>query len=309
MQVEALKKIPALRNVQLYRPGYAIEYDYFDPTQLSHDLQTKLIKGLYFAGQINGTTGYEEAAAQGLIAGINAALSIKGIDSLVLGRDQDYIGVLIDDLVIKGVDEPYRMFTSRAEYRILLRQDDADRRLTPIGKSIGLVDNERWNVFQTKQDWVGKLNDFIRNTKLSPTSGINHYLEKIKSKPITQRTSIADLIKRPYIILKEVLKYADEAERLLKDMPEAILEEVIDEVEILTKYEGYITREKDLAEKTLRLENVRISEDFDFNSLQQLSTESRQKLSAIKPRTIGAASRIPGVSPADIQILLLKIRN
>ena len=305
VQVEALKQIPALRNVQIYRPGYAIEYDYFDPTQLGHDLQTKQISGLYFAGQINGTTGYEEAAAQGLMAGINAARSVKGEEPLILGRDQAYIGVLIDDLVIKGVDEPYRMFTSRAEYRILLRQDDADRRLTPIGKEIGLVDKFRWNVYKQKQESIEALDKFIKETKLTPQTGINEYLQEKNSQPIRQRTSIAELVKRPNLTLAELLKYADSS----VEIPDNLREEVIDEVEILNKYDGYITREKDLAEKTLRLEHVKIPDKFDYDKMHQLSIESRQKLTAIRPKTIGAASRIPGVSPADIQILLLKLRN
>lgn len=309
VQVEALKRIPALRNVQVYRPGYAIEYDYFDPTQISHDLQTKLIGGLYFAGQINGTTGYEEAAAQGLMAGINAALSVMGKEAFVLGRDEAYIGVLIDDLVIKGVDEPYRMFTSRAEYRILLRQDDADFRLTPKGREIGLVDNLRWNLYISKQESIRKLDEYIRNEKLTPDSGINVYLEERGSQPISQRVSIAELIKRPNLNLTELLAYSANAKEIIEGIPEDIREEVIDEVEILVKYDGYIRREKELAEKTLRLEHVRIPDDFDFNQQHQLSIESRQKLSAIRPKTIGAASRIPGVSPADIQILLLKLRN
>lgn len=309
VQIEALKRIPALKNVQFYRPGYAIEYDFFDPTQLNHSLETKKIHGLYFAGQINGTTGYEEAAAQGLIAGINAARAVKGEEPLVLSRDKAYIGVLIDDLVIKGVDEPYRMFTSRAEYRILLRQDDADRRLTPIGRVIGLVDDFRWNLYNSKQDSISRLDSFIKQTKLTPQSGINEYLGDINSQPISQRTSIAELIKRPNVYLNDILNFADEVEGLLETIPNNIREEVIDEVEILNKYDGYINREKDLAEKTLRLEYVKIPDNLDYNTMHQLSIESRQKLTAIRPQTIGAASRIPGVSPADIQILLLKIRN
>lgn len=309
VQVEALQKIPALKNVQVYRPGYAIEYDYFDPTQIGHDLQTKRIEGLYFAGQINGTTGYEEAAAQGLMAGINAALSVKGKDPLILGRDQAYIGVLIDDLVIKGVDEPYRMFTSRAEYRILLRQDDADRRLTPVGREIGLVDEKRWNHFQSKQEFIKELTNSIIKEKPTAESGINDYLAGKGSQTISQRTAISDLLKRPNISLGDLLQYSEESNKIAAEIPESLMEEVIDEVEILLKYEGYITRERDLAAKSQRLEHVRIPDDFDYSGITQLSTESRQKLSNIRPATIGAASRIPGVSPADIQILILKLRN
>lgn len=309
VQIEALKKIPALRNIQVYRPGYAIEYDYFDPTQLGHDLQTKKVEGLYFAGQINGTTGYEEAAAQGLMAGINAALSLKGEEPMILGRDQAYIGVLIDDLTIKGVDEPYRMFTSRAEYRILLRQDDADQRLTPIGRKIGLVDDERWELFNAKTTGIEKLLNYIKEAKITVDSGINAYLLELGDKGIAQKTSIAEIVKRPSARLAEIIKFADGNETILAELPPELSEEIIDEVEILTKYEGYISRERDLAEKTLRLEYVKIPDDFDYSSHKQLSTESRQKLDAIRPKTIGEASRIPGVSPADIQIMLLKLRN
>lgn len=309
VQVEALRKIPALRNVQLYRPGYAIEYDYFDPTQLNHDLQTKLVEGLYFAGQINGTTGYEEAASQGLMAGINAARAVNGLEPLVLERNQAYIGVLIDDLVIKGVDEPYRMFTSRAEYRILLRQDDADKRLTPIGREVGLVDDERWAIFQNKEEGIKGLIEFISHNRISPDSGVNEYLKAKGSKEITNRTLISDLVKRPGLSLKNLMNYSEERDLILSSLPEEIKDEIIDEVEIITKYSGYIDRERDLAAKAVRLESVRIPDGFDYSRLKQLSTESRQKLENIKPKTIGAASRIPGVSPADIQILLLQLRN
>lgn len=309
VQMEALRQISALRNVQFYRPGYAIEYDYFDPTQLSHDLQTKLVEGLYFAGQINGTTGYEEAAAQGLMAGVNAALAVMGKEPLVLKRDQAYIGVLIDDLVIKGVDEPYRMFTSRAEYRILLRQDDADSRLTPLGRKIGLVEDSRWNRFVTKYENVERLGEFAKSTKLEPTVEINEYLLGVDDKSISHRTSIHELVKRPNVRLRDLLKFTDFTEHFSNVDLTDNLGEIIDETEILIKYSGYISREKELAEKSLRLEYVRIPDDFDFMEHKQLSTESRQKLTAIRPKTIGEASRIPGVSPSDIQILLLHLRN
>ena len=308
VQVEAFKKIPALANAQFYRPGYAIEYDFFPPTQLTHDLQAKRVEGLYFAGQINGTTGYEEAAAQGLMAGINAALTLQGKAPLILKRDQAYIGVLIDDLVLKGVDEPYRMFTSRAEYRILLRQDDADLRLTPVGREIGLVDDYRWQVFSEKQNAIKKILEFSKTEKLSPDEDVNSYLREKGSKEITQRTRISELVKRPKLTLGELLLFSENFKDI--EFGEFILrDEAIEEAEIIMKYEGYITRERELAEKTLRLENVRIPDGYDFLSLKSLSTESRQKLTAVRPSTIGEASRIPGVSPADIQILLMQFRN
>lgn len=308
VQMEALQKIPALKNVQFYRPGYAIEYDYFDPTQLTHDLQTKLIRGLYFAGQVNGTTGYEEAAAQGLMAGINAALSVKGKKPLILQRDQAYIGVLIDDLVLKGVDEPYRMFTGRAEFRILLRQDDADLRLTPIGREIGLVDDARYKVFEYKKNKVEELISFCRSNRLVPTNELNSYLKSKGSNPIDRSFSIAELVRRPHIELNSLLEFADFNE-LNNCQSLQTYREIIDETEILLKYEGYIDRERELADKTIRLEGVRIPDGIDYNDMKQLSIESRQKLSAIRPKTIGEASRIPGVSPSDVQILLLKLRN
>lgn len=308
VQVEALRQIPALRNVQFYRPGYAIEYDYFDPTQLTHDLQTKLVDGLYFAGQINGTTGYEEAAAQGLMAGINAALSIRGESPFVLGRDEAYIGVLIDDLVLKGVDEPYRMFTGRAEFRILLRQDDADLRLTPKGKKIGLVDDHRFAIFNAKVEAISKMTEFCKTERMIPSDEFNGYLEEIGSKPITQRTILGELLKRPHVSLQSLLKFCDNVP-VFENVSSELEWQILDETEIQIKYEGYIIRERELAEKAQRLEGVRIPDDMDYDTFKQLSIESRQKLSRIRPKYIGEASRIPGVSPADIQILLLRLRN
>lgn len=309
VQVDALEQIPALKDVQLYRPGYAIEYDYFDPRQLTHDLQTRLVKGLYFAGQINGTTGYEEAAAQGLMAGINASLAVRGEEPLILQRDQAYIGVLIDDLVIKGVDEPYRMFTSRAEYRILLRQDDADLRLTPVGRNIGLVDDARWEIFRRKRDGIERIKLFAETARLTPDCGVNVYLESLAEKPIAERTIVADLVKRPHTSLEKLIRYAEGFSEIENETDPVMLPEILKEVEIMIKYAGYITREKELADKTMRLEHLRIPDNFDYLRLTQLSTEARQKLDRQRPRTIGEASRIPGVSPADVQILLLCIRN
>ena len=313
VQEEALRSVPALKNVQFYRPGYAIEYDYFDPTQLKGSLETKPVNGLYFAGQINGTTGYEEAAAQGLIAGINAALSIKGENPLILKRDEAYIGVLIDDLIIKGVDEPYRMFTSRAEFRILLRQDDADQRLTPVGRKIGLVDDTRWSIFNKKLEDIKLLKEIVLKSKVDADSGINDYLVEIGSKPISRKTNVAELLRRPNVRLKELLQFINEESDIVssgkQDKYTNFSDEIIDQVENQIKYEGYISRERDLAEKMRRLEYVKIPDKFDYSKQTNLSIESRQKLSKVQPPTLGAASRIPGVSPADIQILMLLLRN
>lgn len=308
IQLEALSKTPALKDVQFYRPGYAIEYDYFDPTQLTHDLQTKLVEGLYFAGQVNGTTGYEEAAAQGLMAGINAALSIKGDSPLVLRRDQAYIGVLIDDLVTKGVDEPYRMFTSRAEYRILLRQDDADMRLTPVGHSVGLVDDRRFSIMKGKQRERDELIDWCENTLIKATQENNDLLSEYGTTPLTASVKLSDLIKRPQLNFMNLSNFSIVKERLDK-IQSPIKEEIIESAEILIKYGGYIQREKELADKTLRLEYVKLPEDIDYNSITSISTESRQKLQKIRPATIGQASRIPGVSPADINLLLVLLHR
>lgn len=307
VQLEALRRIPALRNVHFYRPGYAIEYDYFPPTQLGHDLQTRLVAGLYFAGQVNGTTGYEEAAAQGLMAGINAALAAKGEMPLVLGRDEAYIGVLIDDLVTKGVDEPYRMFTSRAEYRILLRQDDADMRLTPIGRRVGLVSDHRYEVMVRKREWRDRLMAFLEREKVSPDGTVNALLVEWGTAPLTAGTRIVELLKRPQLDMARLIGGFPRLAREVGRIDADLRDEVVEAAEILVKYEGYIRRERELADKAQRLENVRIPVGFDFERLQSLSTEARQKLSRQRPATIGMASRIPGVSPADVNILLMML--
>ncbi|MDE5662831.1 MAG: tRNA uridine-5-carboxymethylaminomethyl(34) synthesis enzyme MnmG [Muribaculaceae bacterium] len=307
VQLEALRRIPALRNVHFYRPGYAIEYDYFPPTQLGHDLQTRLVAGLYFAGQVNGTTGYEEAAAQGLMAGINAALATKGEMPLVLGRDEAYIGVLIDDLVTKGVDEPYRMFTSRAEYRILLRQDDADMRLTPIGRRVGLVSDHRYEVMMRKREWRDRLMAFLEREKVSPDGAVNALLVEWGTAPLTAGTRMVELLKRPQLDMARLIGGFPRLAREVGRIDADLRDEVVEAAEILVKYEGYIRRERELADKAQRLENVRIPVGFDFERLQSLSTEARQKLSRQRPATIGMASRIPGVSPADVNILLMML--
>ncbi len=308
VQINALSTIPALSDAQIYRPGYAIEYDFFDPTQLTHSLETKLIPGLFFAGQINGTTGYEEAAGQGLIAGANAALKVRGRDSFTLGRDEAYIGVLIDDLVTKGVDEPYRMFTSRAEYRILLRQDDADMRLTPRGYAIGLVGDERYKLLQTKQLWRDNLIDFCDNFSVK-ASLINPALEAAGLAPLRQGVRLRDLVMRPqldFASLRHMIKALDE---LIDSIPVEIREETVEAAEILIKYSGYIDRERQIADKLRRLEDVRIADRFDYSTIRALSTEARQKLEKHRPETIGEASRIPGISPSDINMLLLMMNR
>ena len=302
VQFEALQKIKGLENVHLFRPGYAIEYDFFQPTQLHHTLETKLIENLYFAGQINGTTGYEEAGAQGLIAGINAHLKINGEPSFILNRNEAYIGVLIDDLVTKGVDEPYRMFTSRAEYRILLRQDNADIRLTERSYEIGLASEKRFRIAKEKQQKIELLHNFIKQYSVSPQE-LNPYLDSLNSSPLTQKRKLNDIILRNEISLRSIIPQISELELFISKSK--IDRESIEEVEILIKYGGYIEREKSIAEKLERLENIKIRPEFDFNSLHSLSIEARQKLSRIQPATIGQASRIPGVSPADINVLLV----
>ena len=309
VQVKALQKIPALRDVQFYRPGYAIEYDFFDPTQLGHDLQTKLIGGLYFAGQVNGTTGYEEAAAQGLMAGINAARRSRGKEPVVLGRDEAYIGVLIDDLVTKGVDEPYRMFTSRAEYRILLRQDDADMRLTPIGYDIGLATEERYDLMLSKRRQRDELIEWSKQYLVKASNALNERLEALNTSALTASVRLVELLKRPQLNFRLLAELLPELRARLEEVEESRREEIIQSAEILIKYEGYIMRERELADRQTSLETVRIPDRFDYHSAKALSTEARQKLDKIRPKTIGVASRIPGVSPADINVLLLLIGN
>lgn len=303
VQIEALKRIPCFRDIVVYRPGYAIEYDFFDPTQLHHSLETKAVSGLFFAGQVNGTTGYEEAAGQGLMAGINAALKCTGSEPFVLHRDEAYIGVLIDDLVTKGVDEPYRMFTSRAEYRILLRQDNADIRLTPYAEKFGLATAERSQRFHAKKEKIGEIIDFCEQYPIKPND-INAFLEEVGTTPLQRGCKLFDLINRPQLSL---LKLADVIAPF-KEFLDAITsdaEETIEAAEIEMKYHGYIARERAMADKMQRLENIKIRGHFDYDSITQLSTEARQKLTSIDPETLAQASRIPGVSPSDISVLLV----
>ena len=309
VQLEALQKVPALRDVHFYRPGYAIEYDYFDPTQLTHDLQTKLVKGLYFAGQINGTTGYEEAAAQGLMAGVNAALAVKGEEPFVLGRDEAYIGVLIDDLVTKGVDEPYRMFTSRAEYRILLRQDDADMRLTPKGAAIGLATEERLRAMEEKRRERDALIEWCGDFTIKMGDKINEHLSALGTTPLSASVRLVELLKRPQLNFANLSQIISRLRKRLEEIPELRRDEIVEAAEILIKYGGYIERERELAEKAKRLEYVKLPAEIDYHAMTSLSTEARQKLTAIRPATIGQASRIPGVSPADINILLVLLHR
>lgn len=303
VQIEALKRIPCFRDIVVYRPGYAIEYDFFDPTQLHHSLETKVVSGLFFAGQVNGTTGYEEAAGQGLMAGINAALKCAGSEPFVLHRDEAYIGVLIDDLVTKGVDEPYRMFTSRAEYRILLRQDNADIRLTPYAEKFGLATAERLQRFHAKKEKISEIIDFCKQYPIKPND-INAFLEEVGTTPLQRGCKLFDLINRPQLSL---LKLADVIAPF-KEFLAVITsdaEETIEAAEIEMKYHGYIARERAMADKMQRLENIKIRGHFDYNSITQLSTEARQKLTSIDPETLAQASRIPGVSPSDISVLLV----
>lgn len=306
IQVEALATIPAFKNLSIYRPGYAIEYDFFDPTQLRHTLETKLVKGLYFAGQVNGTTGYEEAAGQGLIAGINAALSVQGKGEFVLGRDEAYIGVLIDDLVTKGVDEPYRMFTSRAEYRILLRQDDADMRLTPRGHEIGLVDDRRYELMASKREQRDGIIDFARRYTVHVSEQVNAMLAQYGTSELKQGMKLYDLILRPQLDVKKVAEMIPAFARYIDENVESQRrDEILEAAEILIKYQGYIDREQLIADKIHRLEDVKLRGRLCYDDIKSLSTEARQKLSRIDPETVAQASRIPGISPSDINILLL----
>ena len=303
VQTEALRKIRGLENAHIYRPGYAIEYDYFPPTQLYHSLRTKMVENLYFAGQINGTTGYEEAAAQGLIAGINASRALQGYEPVILRRDEAYIGVLIDDLVTKGVDEPYRMFTSRAEYRILLRGDNADIRLTPIGHDLGLIEEDLWQKFNKKKSLVESLISYAEQRSVRITE-INDYLISHNLEPLQQGRKLYSLIMRNDFTFATLIDALPSLRKFIEK--EGMSEEVVEEAEIEIKYKGYIEREKMLAEKLRRLENIAIPAEFDFMAMGAITIEARQKLSRIRPRTIGQASRIPGVSPADINVLLIK---
>ena len=304
VQVEAISKIPALRNAQIYRPGYAIEYDFFDPRQLNHNLETKLIKNLFFAGQVNGTTGYEEAAGQGLIAGINAHLSIEGKEPFVLQRNEAYIGVLIDDLVTKGVDEPYRMFTSRAEHRILLRQDDADMRLTPLGYKLGLATQERYDLMRSKQQQVEDLVQFARDFSVKAAL-INPSLQSAGLQTIKQGVKLYDLLLRPQLTISKLAEFIPSLSAKIDSLENERRDEIVEAAEIKIKYHGYIQREEMIADKIGRLEKLNIKGKFNYPSILQLSTEARQKLEKINPETIGQASRIPGISPSDINILLV----
>lgn len=307
VQLNALKKIPAFRDIKVYRPGYAIEYDYFDPTQLKPSLESKLVKGLFFAGQVNGTTGYEEAGGQGTMAGINAALLCSGSDPYIMKRDEGYIGVLIDDLTTKGVDEPYRMFTSRAEYRILLRQDNADARLTEKSYNLGLATRERYDRWLKKKAEIDRIISFCNSTNVKPRD-INAALESFGTTPLQFGTPIASLIARPQLGIKQLASAIPTLQAAL-DMNDERKDEIVEAAEILIKYDGYIKRERQIADKMHRLEDIRIKGHFRYEELHEISTEGRQKLSRINPETLGQASRIPGVSPSDINVLLVLMKR
>lgn len=304
VQFKALRHIPALRDVQIYRPGYAIEYDFFDPTQLRHTLETKLVRNLFFAGQVNGTTGYEEAAGQGLIAGINAHQNCVGGEPFTLGRDEAYIGVLIDDLVTKGVDEPYRMFTSRAEYRILLRQDDADMRLTERAYRLGLATEDRYQTMLSKREKRDEIVDFVRNFSVR-TAQFNQHAHEIGIEPLRQGLKLRDLVLRPQLTIASLATIISPLHELIEEISPDRRDETVEAAEILIKYEGYIERERVIADKISRLENIRLRGRFDYSTINAISTEARQKLARIDPETVAQASRIPGISPSDINILLL----
>lgn len=304
VQLDALHSIPGFKKARIFKPGYAIEYDFFPPTQLKYTMETKRVENLFFAGQINGTTGYEEAACQGLVAGINAALKIKGKDPFILGRTQAYIGVLIDDLVTKGTDEPYRMFTSRAEYRILLRQDNADVRLTPLAYSIGMASEERMKRVERKMSWEDKLSSVISDVSVSP-SDVNDALSELQSAQIQQKVKLQSLLLRPELSLADLKKMSAPLSSFIETIPEDIREEVCESSEILIKYSRYIEKEREVVSRILKYENLPIKPDLDYRTIEALSFEAREKLSAMRPKTIGQASRISGVSPADISVLLI----
>jgi tRNA uridine 5-carboxymethylaminomethyl modification enzyme len=308
VQIRALKEIPAFRDLVIYRPGYAIEYDYFDPTQLKHTLESKVVSGLFMAGQVNGTTGYEEAGGQGILAGINAHITCHGGAPFTLARDEAYIGVLVDDLITKGVDEPYRMFTSRAEYRILLRQDDADIRLTERAYNIGLATKERYDKMRTKRDEINRIVDFAKGFSVKPAL-INDALETLGTTPLREGCKLADLIERPQLTLENLTPHIKALKAELEKTEPERREEITEAAEILMKYSGYISRERLIADKMKRLEDIRIKGRFDYSSLQSLSTECRQKLIKHDPETLAEASRIPGVSPSDINVLLVLLNR